>query len=307
MVPSRTPSLLGFGRGQPIPQARTPPMPSTANPPPSKGGTHPLKHSWSISFLFRSTSKLDSDWSGALRHLGSFGSIESFWLLFSHLSRPSMLPSISDIHIFQSSIRPVWEDPANASGGKFLIRLKKGVEDRVWEEVAMALVGEMLVADAIDGEEDDGDGAVVCGIVMSVRSNECVLSVWNKDKDDKKGRERIRGGILKVLHRLWRPPAGITATEPPANFVSVEYKPHPLPSATPQPITPSTLTFANLEERGNERSEGYFENRPSRGRGRRREGSEVEVHGGEGRDWAGKGGGRSWGMGRKESQREIVE
>lgn len=96
--------------------------------------------------------------------------MESFWTVYSHLKRPSLLPVVSDYHIFKKGIRPVWEDEANKRGGKWIIRLKKGVADRYWEDLLLAIVGDQF---AEAGDE-------VCGTVLSVRSGEDVLSIWTR-------------------------------------------------------------------------------------------------------------------------------
>lgn len=51
------------------------------------------------------------------------------------------------------------------------MRLKKGVADRYWEWLLMAIVGDQFLE---AGEE-------VCGIVLSVRSGEDVFSIWTKN------------------------------------------------------------------------------------------------------------------------------
>jgi len=48
--------------------------------------------------------------------------------------------------------------------------LKKGVADRYWEDLLLAIIGDQFME---AGEE-------VCGAVLSVRSGEDVLSVWTK-------------------------------------------------------------------------------------------------------------------------------
>jgi len=73
--------------------------------------------------------------------------------------------------MFKDSIRPVWEDEENKQGGKWIIRLKKGVIDRYWDDMLLAVVGDQF---AEAGEE-------VCGMVVSVRSGEDVFSVWTKN------------------------------------------------------------------------------------------------------------------------------
>jgi hypothetical protein len=80
------------------------------------------------------------------------------------------LPSVSDYHIFKKGIRPVWEDKENRKGGKWIVRLKKGVADRYWEDLLLAIVGDQF---AEAGDE-------VCGAVLSVRTGEDVLSVWTR-------------------------------------------------------------------------------------------------------------------------------
>lgn len=64
----------------------------------------------------------------------------------------------------------MWEDPANTGGGRWVLRLRKGVADRIWEEVIWALVGERIVC--------GGESGKVNGAVLSVRKDEDILSVW---------------------------------------------------------------------------------------------------------------------------------
>lgn len=58
-----------------------------------------------------------------------------------------------------------WQCPSNMNGGKWKLRLRKGVMDRCWENLLLAVVGEMF---------DVGDE--ICGIVVCVR-NQVVLSL----------------------------------------------------------------------------------------------------------------------------------
>ncbi|KAK6820297.1 hypothetical protein RU639_007436 [Aspergillus parasiticus] len=129
---------------------------------------HPLKSTWVI--WYRPPTPKYSDYEKSTVPLASISSVESFWSIYSHLKRPSLLPTVSDYHIFKKGIRPVWEDDANKKGGKWVVRLKKGVADRYWEDLLLAMVGDQF---AEAGDE-------VCGAVLSVRSGEDVLSVWTR-------------------------------------------------------------------------------------------------------------------------------
>lgn len=137
--------------------------------PASEQAEHSLKNSWNIFYRPPTTSR-DKDYEKSIIKIGSFGSVESFWTLYTYLKCPSSLPTVSDYHIFKDGIRPVWEDAGNKRGGKWIIRLKKGVADRYWEDLLLAIVGDQFM------EASDE----VCGAVLSVRSGEDVLSVWTK-------------------------------------------------------------------------------------------------------------------------------
>lgn len=129
---------------------------------------HSLKNTWIV--WYRPPTSKYSDYEKSTIALAHFSSVEAFWTVYTHLKRPSVLPSVSDYHIFKKGIRPVWEDEENKRGGKWILRLKKGVADRYWEDLLLAIVGDQF---AEAGEE-------VCGAVLSVRTGEDVLSVWTR-------------------------------------------------------------------------------------------------------------------------------
>ena len=147
---------------------------------------HPLKSTWIV--WYRPPTSKHSDYEKSTIALAHFSTAEAFWAVYSHLKQPSTLPAVSDYHIFKKGIRPVWEDEENKKGGKWIIRLKKGVSDRYWEDLLLAMVGDQF---AEAGEE-------VCGAVLSVRSGEDVLSVWTRIDG---GRNiKIRYDNSSVLH-----------------------------------------------------------------------------------------------------------
>ena len=103
--------------------------------------------------------------------------------------------------------RPVWEDPLNLSGGKWIIRLKKGVSDRIWEDLVLGIIGDQFDECTTGREHEEGNGVhdcdseggenagewpEICGATLSVRQSEDILSVWNRGDGDMKLREKIR-------------------------------------------------------------------------------------------------------------------
>lgn len=77
----------------------------------------------------------------------------------------------------------MWEDDVNLNGGKWVIRFKKGASTRSWENLALALIGNQFGTSA--GEE-------ICGIVVSLKPHEDVISIWNKTATNRDATTRIR-------------------------------------------------------------------------------------------------------------------
>ncbi|RMZ90043.1 hypothetical protein DV736_g2710, partial [Chaetothyriales sp. CBS 134916] len=158
---------------------------SSSTRPDSATGQHELRYNWNL--YYRPPANKFSDYEKSITRVAGISTVETFWAIYSHLKRPSALPTVSDYHIFKDSIRPVWEDEANKKGGKWIVRLKKGVADRYWEELLMAIIGDQFLEAADE----------VCGAVLSVRSGEDVLSVWTKIDG---GRNiKIRETIKRIL------------------------------------------------------------------------------------------------------------
>jgi translation initiation factor 4E len=166
----------------------------TATPPP----THSLRHSWV--FWFRppiSKSNGFVEYEKTLHPMASFGTVEDFFGIYQHLKRPSTLPLVSDYHIFKKGIRPVWEDDENKRGGKWIVRLKKGVADRYWEDLLLAIVGDQFA----EASEE------VCGAVLSVRNGEDILSIWTRNNGGRVLKIRYdpepkcEGTLLTILYR----------------------------------------------------------------------------------------------------------
>ena len=126
---------------------------------------------------------------GALLLLCALTQVEDFWRLYVHLRRPvDERPTVCDYHVFREGIRPMWEDEANVNGGKWIVRLKKGLAARYWEDVLLAVLG---------GEFRVGDE--ICGCVLSVRYQEDILSIWNRSADSRRVCMQIRDTMRAVM------------------------------------------------------------------------------------------------------------
>lgn len=121
------------------------------------------------------------------------------------------MPVPSDYHLFRQNIRPVWEDPENQLGGKWLIRTKKAFTPRLWEDLVLAFVG---------GQFSDE----VTGLVLSIREYDA-LSVWTRNSKD----DRLKQVVRNVMKRVLDLPPG----------TKMEFKAHnaALAPAVPPPST----------------------------------------------------------------------
>jgi len=151
---------------------------------------HPLQFGYALWYTRNPIGKItDSGYAQNLRLVGRFATVEQFWSLYSHLLRPSELMSNSDFHLFKNGIKPMWEDVNNRLGGRFQLKLRKGLVDRCWENLLLALLGEQFMV----GEE-------ICGVVVSVKFGEDKLYVWNRKCEDIATRARIRDTLKRVLN-----------------------------------------------------------------------------------------------------------
>jgi translation initiation factor 4E len=141
--------------------------------------THPLENSWTLWYDSKRTVKPDAtSWEENLQTVQVLSNVEEFWAMLSIIKKPGQMEISSNYHFFKTGIKPMWEDPANHEGGKWVITLQVAADlynlDSIWEELLMALIGEYL---------DDGvPGDHITGCVLGKRRNATKISIWTKDK-----------------------------------------------------------------------------------------------------------------------------
>jgi translation initiation factor 4E len=104
------------------------------------------------------------------------------------MAHPCDIPPHCDIHVFKMGIKPMWEDEANKNGGKWIVRLRKEISSRSWENLLLAMLGEQFIV----GDE-------ICGAVISIRPTEDIISIWNKTANDSQLTAKIRDTITRVM------------------------------------------------------------------------------------------------------------
>ncbi|CAG8565388.1 9511_t:CDS:2 [Ambispora gerdemannii] len=157
---------------------------------------HPLQHSWTMYYDSKpvmtpgpKTPTLKTSYEENLQKIGTFNTVETFCQYFNWVKKPSQLEVNTNFHIFKNKIKPMWEDPANENGGKWVISMRNApLLDRCWTWLVYSLVGEEL------DENDD-----ICGAVMSRRIRGDRIAVWVRDKDNVSVINGIGRRLLKIL------------------------------------------------------------------------------------------------------------
>ena len=150
--------------------------------------THPLQHAWTLYYdchrqKHHGTASSEQ-YEATLKRVGHFTTLESFFDTFATLHRPSRLEKNANYHLFKDGVKPLWEDPANADGGRWVLTIRehgRGIEytaahdalvDRSWMWLVLALIGEQL---------DDGD--MITGAVCSIRGRGDRIALWLRNKE----------------------------------------------------------------------------------------------------------------------------
>lgn len=174
---------------------------------PDRTQLHPLRHKWTFYFdakppppkptgegtpvPYTPSNTETGEYEAGLNIVGKFRTVEDFCRLFNWVKPPSKLERSSNYHMFKEDIKPMWEDPANANGGKWVITMRNNpaLLDRCWSWLAMGLVGQEL---------DDRDD-MICGAVVSLRSRIDRIQLWIRQKDDVERVNAIGKKLVKLL------------------------------------------------------------------------------------------------------------
>lgn len=164
-------------------KAKFPYTPSSASvpPPSSAAATDPPTYPHTESTSYEAN----------LTIVGEFSTVEQYCRYFNWLKPPSHLDRNSNYHLFKSGIKPMWEDPSNANGGKWVLTMKNNpaLLDRCWSWLTMALVGEELE----EGRDE------ICGAVVSLRTKLDRIQLWTRGKEDAERLNSIGKKLVKIL------------------------------------------------------------------------------------------------------------
>ena len=100
-----------------------------------------LQSRWTFWYHRRGGNSKNMDYNESIKGIGSFGTVEAYWKIYDHIVRPNEFKVTTDYHMFREGVKPIWEDPVNREGGKWMVRLKKGIASFYWETLIPANIG----------------------------------------------------------------------------------------------------------------------------------------------------------------------
>lgn len=130
----------------------------------AKNAEFPLEHNWTLYYDSRATARAaqmaakaattsashpagtssNDVYEAGLSTIGTFATVQSFCRLYNWTKRPSKMGLNENLHLFKDGIMPMWEDPKNHNGGKWVLQVDVGKReeiDRFWTWLCLALVG----------------------------------------------------------------------------------------------------------------------------------------------------------------------
>lgn len=114
------------------------------------------------------------EYEASLQKLCTFSTIQDFWKNFNNLPPIDKLKVKSSFHLMKAGIRPIWEDPENANGGFWAMRVRREDTEHTWKELVLASIGEQF--GPVLANEDD-----ICGVTVSLRQYDNIIQVWNSN------------------------------------------------------------------------------------------------------------------------------
>ncbi|VDD82283.1 unnamed protein product [Mesocestoides corti] len=131
-------------------------------------------------------------WEESMQKIVTFSTVEHFWSIMFHTLPPSEIANGTDLYVFKDGIQPMWEDPKNQHGGRWLINYTHDIHDPYWEELLMLIVG-----NSWDTEQESEE---ICGAVFQPRARGVKISLWTSDCEDEESIMRIGRRVKEVLN-----------------------------------------------------------------------------------------------------------
>lgn len=132
-----------------------------------------LKREWSLWYFESETGK---SWVQCFHEVAACKSIEEFWILFNSIKLPTEIDEGCNYALFESGVRPMWEDEHNRNGGRWIITLEKRIDsdevNRLWLDTLLLII-----------EEQHSGSPSICGVIFQNRRRFMKIGKKNRIKN----------------------------------------------------------------------------------------------------------------------------
>jgi len=146
--------------------------------------TNSMDKKWQI-WYWKPTNRQAWNWEDFLQMKTSFSTKEEFWRCYDELKgfEFGLLGSHFNYCVFREGVKPMWEDPANRGGGRWVLEFPRKKDWRhishlndIWLKLLLSITG-------YNGSSDDYINEI-CGAVLMIRHNVNKIAVWTKNADN---------------------------------------------------------------------------------------------------------------------------
>jgi len=133
-----------------------------------------------------------------LHEVFTFNTLEDFWKMQNNVYTTSEVISNTDYLMFKKHIKPEWEDPANKSGGKWVITLpiEEDFEeecDEAWTNLLLHIVGGLFSYEQME---------LINGVIYSIRDKHQRMSIWCNVTPSSDENKKVLLQIGKLFKKL---------------------------------------------------------------------------------------------------------
>lgn len=146
---------------------------------------YPTKTQWNLYYnLVQAKRTLGAEsYSEILNEICTIGTVPELMFMVENVEGACLWPLNSNLHFFRDGIVPLWEDPMNEKGGKWVLEVPKSAGQSLndlWNKTLMYVASEM-----IDENKNVKDAdKIICGCVFSPRKMADRIALWTKSTDE---------------------------------------------------------------------------------------------------------------------------
>lgn len=149
----------------------------------------PLENSWSFWFYKNEKTK---EWKDNVKFVTTVDFVEDFWGVYNHIQLVSKISVGCDYMFFKKDIPPMWEDPQNLDGGRWVVNLDKKYHqslDMYWLNTLLALIGDQFL----------DESQYVNGLWVNVRPRMDKISLWTRAAKNAEVQYKIGRKFKEIL------------------------------------------------------------------------------------------------------------